>query len=218
MAARFSLRLLPEKVAERFAAVLPETGAAQEDPPPTAQLPETPEPSPPMAPESPPPAPIQEPTAQVIDLNKAKQTGIDEHKAYVSQVTDLCTLARAADRVGAYVRAGTPVDQVRKELLELRASADVLPHHPLEAHARSQSCGEGRVGQDYRSIECAREENLEKESDLCPQFPYRRKQRIRLNLFVGKLTGSVRATTATWRSRRCVGAATTKGGANDRSA
>jgi ATP-dependent Clp protease protease subunit len=136
MAASFPLRLLPKAAAERFAA---ETGAAQEDPPPTAQATESPEPSPLVVPDSTPPAPpIQEPpqpVGQVIDLNAAKQKGIDEHKAYVSQITDLCTLAQATDRVGAYVRAGTSVDDVRKELLEVRAKADVLPHHPLEVHA-----------------------------------------------------------------------------------
>jgi ATP-dependent protease ClpP protease subunit len=132
MAAHFSLRLLPKAAAERFQA---ETGAVQDDPPPTAAEPEVPEVEPPSLP-APPPVPIQEPP-KVVDLNAAKQTGIDEHKAYVSSVTDLCMLANAADRVGPYVRAGTPVDQVRKELLELRAAAaDVLPQHPLAVHAK----------------------------------------------------------------------------------
>ena len=131
MAAQFSLRLLPPSAAERFRA---ETGATQEDPPPTATEPE-PGKQPPASPApSDPPPPIQEPpqpTAQVVDLNKAKQQGIDEHKAYVAAVTDLCTLASKSDRVGNYVRAGTSVDEVRKDLLAIRAAADVLPQHPL---------------------------------------------------------------------------------------
>ena len=135
MAANFSLRLLPQAAAERFRA---ETGAAQDDPPPTATEPEGPgeQPSVPPVPTAaepvePPPPSVTPPAGKVIDLNAAKQQGIDEHKEYVAAVTDLCTLANAADRVGAYVRANTPVDQVRKELLAVRAAADVLPHHPL---------------------------------------------------------------------------------------
>ena len=127
LAAKFSLRLLPEAAAERIRA---ETGATQEDPPPTATEPEPGEPS------SAPPAPSPAPTAQVVDLGAAKQQGIEEHKAYVSSVTDLCTLAGAADRVGKYVRAGTSIDQVRKELLDMRSKADVLPQHPLAVHAK----------------------------------------------------------------------------------
>lgn len=131
LAAKFSLRLLPEAAAERIRA---ETGATQEDPPPTATEPE------PEGHSSAPPAPLPEPAVSpqaqnVVDLNAARQGGIDEHKAYVSNVTDLCTLAGAPDRVGNYVRAGTSIDQVRKELLDLKAKADVLPQHPLAVHA-----------------------------------------------------------------------------------
>jgi ATP-dependent Clp protease, protease subunit len=141
MAAKFSLRLLPTAAAEKLRSV---TGAAQNDPPPTAARPESPEPSPPTAPDSPPPPEPAQPVAQVVDLNAAKQTGIDEHKAYVSAVTDLCTLASAPEKVGSYVRAGTAIDQVRKELLELRAAADVLPHHPLAPKPAPES-GWGKI-------------------------------------------------------------------------
>jgi ATP-dependent protease ClpP protease subunit len=125
MAAKFSLRLLPQAAAEKFRA---QTGEGQGDPPPPAPDPEEPAPTPKPA-DDPPKEP---PKAQVIDLNAAKAQGIAEHQAYVASVTDLCTLARAPERVGAYVRANTPVDQVRKELLT-RAEQDpvVMPHHPL---------------------------------------------------------------------------------------
>jgi ATP-dependent Clp protease, protease subunit len=123
----FSLRLLPPKAAENVRAVLflADTGAVQDDPPPTVAEPERPVEQPPAPPVSPPP------TAQVVSLDM-KEEGIKEHKKYVGDITDLCTLAGAADRVGTYVRAGTPVDQVRKELLEFRANkTDILPQHPL---------------------------------------------------------------------------------------
>jgi ATP-dependent Clp protease, protease subunit len=135
MAATFSLRLLPKAVAERIRV---ETGADQGlvPLPSAAASPEPGEqtPAPPAPPvEEPPtlPKPVQEPVAEVVDLGAAKAEGIEEHKAYVSQVTDLCTLASVPERVGTFVRAGTPVEQVRKELLDMRAAADVLPQHPL---------------------------------------------------------------------------------------
>ena len=148
LAANFSLRLLPKAAAERFRA---ETGTVQEDPPPTVAEPVAPGEIPPTPPPVPPePSPFVDdstfvaakPSAEIVDLGAAKQAGIDEHKKYVSDVTDLCVLANAADRVGNYVRAGTSVDEVRKDLLALRASAvDVLPQHampqhPLAAHAK----------------------------------------------------------------------------------
>ena len=50
----------------------------------------------------------------------------------MDSVTDLCTLAKAPERVGGYVKANTPVDQVRKELLDMRAAEPpIMPHHPL---------------------------------------------------------------------------------------
>jgi ATP-dependent Clp protease, protease subunit len=127
LAANFSLRLLPAAAAERFRA---ETGAGPGDPPPlpepeTAEAPVT-EPPPSLPPL---PSPIQ-----VVDerpVEDLKKQGADEHKAYVSAITDLCALAGRPERVGNYVRAGTSIEGVRKELLELRASADVLPQHPL---------------------------------------------------------------------------------------
>ncbi|MET4017731.1 MULTISPECIES: head maturation protease, ClpP-related [Bradyrhizobium] len=136
MAAKFSLRLLPRAAADRFRA---ETGDQPGDPPSPATEPEVPE-EPPVAPPAPPatpPAPETPPapaaaTAKVITLDAAKQQGVDEHRQYVASVTDLCTLAQQPQRVGAYVRASTPIEQVRRELLELRAAEpQIMPQHPL---------------------------------------------------------------------------------------
>ncbi len=154
MAATYSLRLLPQAAAERVRA---ETGDGQGGPPPPDPPSEGPvvepvtQPAPPQehpapgAPTEQPPVtrpsePDPKPTpgtprtsAEVIDITtKAKAQGIEEHQAYVASVTDLCTLAKAPERVGPYVRANTPVEQVRKELLAMRAEEPVvLPHHPL---------------------------------------------------------------------------------------
>jgi len=153
MAASMRLSVLPPKVAEKFRA---ETGTEQGDPPQSAPGPQEPveQPVVPPAPTSPHPEhpapgqPAEQPpvtrpgepdkaptpgtprSAEVIDIKAVKQQGIDEHKAYVQSVTDLCTLARAPERVGGYIRAGTSVDAVRKELLAA-GEQSVLSHHPL---------------------------------------------------------------------------------------
>ena len=151
MAAHFSLRLLPQAAAERFRA---ETGDGQGDPPPPASKPEGQEDRPADPPDPPEPA-RQEPapgtekpgdkrptpdddrphpgtprtSAEIVDIGTAKAAGIAEHQAYVASVTDLCVLAHAKDRVGDYVRANTPVEQVRKELLTMRAEEPALNSH-----------------------------------------------------------------------------------------
>ena len=131
MAAKFSLRLLPKAAADRFRA---ETGTEQLETPPAVEDPQTSEvpPAPPASSEQETPPAVQEPpTAKIVTLDAAKKQGIEEHRKYVATITDLCTLASTPERVGGYVRANTSVDQVRKELLEVRAQETVMPHHPL---------------------------------------------------------------------------------------
>lgn len=155
MAAKYSLRLLPQAAAEKVRA---ETGEGQGDPPPPAPKPEEqggqpvdpPDPPAPAQPEtekpgSTKPTPTDDrphpgtprTSAEIIDITtKAKAQGIEEHQSYVAAVTDLCTLAKAPERVGPYVRANTPVEQVRKELLAMRAEEPaVMSQHPLTQQA-----------------------------------------------------------------------------------
>ena len=157
MAARMNLRLLPKAIAAVFAA---ETGIVQGEPPHSASTSQEPagQPSvPPVPPEPLPPAPEQpkrepgsneprlppdpfatpgtrdnpKPGAEVVDLNAARQQGIEDHRAYVTAVTDLCTLARAPERIAAFIRANATVEQVRKDLLAGVAENPVLSQHPL---------------------------------------------------------------------------------------
>jgi ATP-dependent protease ClpP protease subunit len=144
MTAKFPLRLLPKAAAARLQAAAGDPEDEEEDDPVKEPI---------ADPATDPPAPVKEPdpaqpaaTAEVVNLRTAKQTGAAEHKAYVNDVTDLCTLARAPERVGAYVRANTPVEQVRKELLELRAAdPPILPHHPLADPAKATATVWGRI-------------------------------------------------------------------------
>ena len=144
MAANYSMRLLPKAVAERIRAETgemysEEPSPAANDQQKSGDQPVDPRGFAPCAREDdtraalairrrttirdphegkPEPAKAPDPaakSAQVITLDAAKKEGIEEHRQYVASVTDLCTLARAPERVGAYVRASTPVEQVAQE-------------------------------------------------------------------------------------------------------
>src|SRR5262249_7877269 len=130
-----SLRLLPKAAAERFRA---EAGEGQGvDPPHPVSEPEVPAAAfPATPPASPDPKSKDEP--KVVNLDAGKKEGIEEHKAYVAQVTDLCTLAGALDRVGTYVRAGTSLDQVRKDLIERRGTAEIRSQHGVQPQPRKR--------------------------------------------------------------------------------
>lgn len=143
MAAHYSMRLLPKAAAERFRA---EIGEGQGDTPLPASDPAEPE----IKPVDPPAPTITDPpaaaSAQVITLDAAKKQGIEEHQSYVASVTDLCTLAKTPERVGGYVRANTPIEQVRKELLQMRAEEPtIMPHHPLVPAAQVSSTAWGKI-------------------------------------------------------------------------
>ena len=137
MAANFSLRLLPKAAAQQFKAVAGEPKEPVKEPdqkgPNDPTIPQDQPPHNPPAPPEPGEHPAKkEAKAEVIDLNAAKQQGMEEHRKYVADVTDLCTLAKTPERVGGYIRANTSVEQVRKELLDMRAAEPpILPHHPL---------------------------------------------------------------------------------------
>jgi ATP-dependent Clp protease, protease subunit len=143
LAAKFPLRLLPTAAAEKFFAA---AGDPEDEP---EDKPEDKPTDPATDPAQPKPAPVVEPpqpTAQVITLDAAKKQGAEEHRAYVASVTDLCTLAAAPERVGAYVRASTPLDQVRKELLARRAEEPVvMPHHPLVPPAQAAASSWSKI-------------------------------------------------------------------------
>jgi len=140
MAAKFSLRLLPKAAADKFRA---EAGEPEKTEPEKTE-PEKTEPAKTEPPEKTEPAKTEPPAASatVITLDAAKAQGIEEHRKYVASVTDLCTLAATPERVGGYVRANTPIEQVRKELLEVRTAQTVMPQHPLVPPAAQASAWE----------------------------------------------------------------------------
>ena len=71
-----------------------------------------------------PASPAPQPTAQVIDLDAVRA---DERKAtlsYVTEVHELCALARRGDLAAGFIARAAPVAQVRRALLEARAAED----------------------------------------------------------------------------------------------
>lgn len=155
MAAKFSLRLLPKAAAERFRAQTGEPDGVpplMADPADPEAIPQTPPSGPPADPPADPPPELPNPEApqparaKVVDLNAAKQQGIEEHKSYVAAVTDLCVLAGKPERVGGYVRAATPAEDVRKELLALRITEQqIMPHHPLMDQSKVPATMWGKI-------------------------------------------------------------------------
>jgi len=121
------------------------------DPADPEAIPQTPPPGPPADPPADPPPALPnpeapQPSAKVVDLNAAKQQGIDEHKSYVAALTDLCVLAGKPERVGAYVRSAIPVEDVRKELLALRITEQqIMPQHPMLDPAKAPASMWGKI-------------------------------------------------------------------------
>jgi ATP-dependent protease ClpP protease subunit len=132
MAAKFPLRLLPKAVAEKLQAAAGEAAQTPQPQPPAPPVPPVPPVKEPEEHPSEPAEPPEPEEAKPVELSAARQRGAAEHKAYVDSITDLCALAARPERVGTYVRAGTPVEQVRKDLLALRAEEQsIVAQHPL---------------------------------------------------------------------------------------
>lgn len=77
----------------------------------------TPAPAAPAAPATPATA-----TSNVVELDTARTTARTEALAYARTVTELCQLAGLPDRATAFIEADTPLDEVRKQLVDAKAT------------------------------------------------------------------------------------------------
>lgn len=69
--------------------------------------------------------PVDPPAIEsAADIHAAKAEGRTEALAYVAEVNDLCSLSGQPDRARGFIEAGASVADIRKTLLEDRASAD----------------------------------------------------------------------------------------------
>jgi ATP-dependent Clp protease, protease subunit len=66
----------------------------------------------------------KQPSAEVIDLDGVRAEERKATLAYVTEVHDLCTLARRGDLAAGFIAKATSVPQVRRTLLEARAVED----------------------------------------------------------------------------------------------
>ena len=67
---------------------------------------------------------VQQPTAQVIDLDDVRADERRATLAYVSEVHELCAIAGRGDLAAGFIAKATPVTQIRRALLESRAAED----------------------------------------------------------------------------------------------
>jgi len=63
-------------------------------------------------------------TAEVVDLDKVRAEARGEGAAEVARIADLCALAGMPERTGEMISRGLSADEVRRELLALKAGED----------------------------------------------------------------------------------------------
>jgi ATP-dependent Clp protease, protease subunit len=104
------------------------------------------------------PAAAAQSTAQVIDLDAVRA---DERKAtlaYVAEVHELCALAGRGDLAASLVAKATPVDQVRRALLEARAAEDEAT--AIRSQVRPATVEPAQPAIDTAAIYAARNQNV----------------------------------------------------------
>ncbi|WP_166304284.1 head maturation protease, ClpP-related [Bradyrhizobium sp. 2S1] len=146
MAAKFSLRLLPENAAKQFKGVVK---SVEPEPPParTEKEPGVEQPVGPSAPSN----RTDPPSAQVINIDDARREGRESTIAYVNEINDLCSLAGMPRLAAGYIRANESVETVRTKLIEARANEDErleIQHHraaPTQGGRERITAAWGRV-------------------------------------------------------------------------
>jgi len=63
-------------------------------------------------------------TAEVVDLDKVRAEARGEGHREAARIADLCALAGMPERTGEMIARGLSADEVRKELLTLKAGRD----------------------------------------------------------------------------------------------
>lgn len=104
--------------------------------------------NPPATPPAPEPT---EPSAEP-DLEAARAEGRAAERAYRNEVEDLCALAGQPERARAFIDAETSVADVRKELLEGRASADAGRHVATQIPATGGSPEKGALARGMKRL------------------------------------------------------------------
>jgi ATP-dependent protease ClpP protease subunit len=112
----------------------------------------------PAAADDPPQATAAQSTAQVIDLNAVRADERRATLAYVAEVHELCALAARGDLAAGFIAKATPVDQVRRALLEARAAEDEAT--AIRSQVRPASIDPAQPAIDTAAIYAARNQNV----------------------------------------------------------
>ncbi len=80
--------------------------------------------------------------AQVVDINAARDGGINAERSRVTEIQDLCRLAGSPERAAGWIENGTSVAEVRRALLEARASA---AGDEIDGHAPAVAAGGRKI-------------------------------------------------------------------------
>ncbi len=152
MAATYSLRLLPPNAAAKFKTVIEPTDERE---PPSGTSVVEPGPQQQQQLQSQGPAPTTRNEngggAEVISLDAARAEGSEQAMSYVNEVNSLCALAGMPAMARDFIAKKEAVDNVRKKLIEARASADErleAQHHramPTQAAREKTAAAWSRV-------------------------------------------------------------------------
>jgi ATP-dependent protease ClpP protease subunit len=96
-------------------------------------------------------------SAQVIDLDAVRADERRATLAYVSEVHELCAIARRGDLAAGFVAKATPVAQVRRALLEARAAEDEAT--AIRSHVRPAVTEPAQPAIDTAAIYAARNQH-----------------------------------------------------------
>jgi ATP-dependent protease ClpP protease subunit len=155
LAANYSLRLLPPKAAEQAKTIFKTT--ADREPPPAPAVAEPGSRQANSAPSNKGKPPAEGGGAEVINLDDARREGRETTLAYVNEVHSLCALAGLHNHAAGFIKANESVENVRKKLIEARASEDEkleIRHHramPNQATREKNTAAWGRITDQLNS-------------------------------------------------------------------
>jgi hypothetical protein len=99
-----------------------------------------------------------QPTAQVIDLDAVRADERRATLAYVSEVHEVCALARRNDLSAGFIAKATPIPDVRRALLEARAAEDEAT--AIRSQVRPATIEPAQPAIDTAAIYAARNQNV----------------------------------------------------------
>ena len=100
---------------------------------------------------------VQQPSAQVIDLEGVRADERRATLAYVTEVHELCAIAGRGDLAAGFITKATPVAQIRKALLEARAAEDEAT--AIRSQVRPVVAEPAKPAIDTAAIYAARNQN-----------------------------------------------------------